>query len=324
MMRHKIKFLILILALTLSTTLVSARAELSEGIGVDIVKPSNQIDSAQTYFDLDITDIIEQQTLTVYVDNHETREMELKIRVTDAYTNMNGEIDYHPNDNKDVSMKYGLTDLIKDYPKKIKVPKQSRVPITFTLQKPIDLERGEILGGIYLENVLEDKPQKDMITNNFAYVKGVRLLNEKVLKKVKLNLTNARVIEFQRKKVVAVNFQNKNAKIIKGMKSDVEITNKKTKENFHSTVDNIDMAPNSNADLVMFKEADELESGEYLVQITNIYKDQTLKFELDLIVNNNKKVIKRDDTLLYVIAGAVLLLLITSGVALYRRNKKNY
>lgn len=92
-----------------------------------------------------------------------------------------------------------------------------------------------------------------MVTNNFAYAKGIRLLNGKVLKNMSLNLTSARVIDFQRQKVVAVNYENRNEKIIKGMKSDIEIINKQTKEKFHSTVDRIDMAPNSDADLVTLK-----------------------------------------------------------------------
>lgn len=52
---------------------------------------------------------------------------------------MNNEIDYHPNNNIGGTLKYGLADLIQDYSKKIKVFKQSRIPITFHLNKPYDL-----------------------------------------------------------------------------------------------------------------------------------------------------------------------------------------
>lgn len=322
-MRHRIGFLILICAFILSPNLVSAQTGLTDGIGVDIVKPHNQINKLQTYFDLDITKNINEQDLIVYFDNHEKHEMELSIKVTNAFTNMNNEIDYHPNNNRGGTMKYGLTDLIQDYPKKIKVPKQSRTPITFHLNKPYDLDEGEILGGIYLENIMGDDSQEDMITNNFAYVKGVRLLNGKILKKIALNLTNARVINFQRQKVVVVNYENRNEKIIKDMRADVQIINKQTNEKFHSTVDRIDMAPNSNADLVVFKEADQLDAGEYLVKISNYYQDQQLDFELDLTVKNNKKVVKPDYTLIYVAGAIGLAIIVVVGTKLYRR-KKNY
>ncbi|WP_430602003.1 hypothetical protein IGJ02_002193 [Enterococcus sp. DIV0724b] len=300
--------------------------------------PENQIDKSQTYFDLKMKPGQEQE-LTLNVANSGDKEITLNIIPNVATTNQNGVIDFSEENRKiDSSLIHPITKLIKGEQKVKLAPKEKKL-VTFKVKMPEEKIQGKIVGGFY---VYKDEAESNngkseggvQITNKYAMVIGIQLIEEEstISAELKLNTIQPSLINYRT--AVTANLQNIKPTFVNDLKVVAKVSKKGSNEILHQTTKaDMAMAPNSNFDFPISWDNQELLPGKYILDIVATTKDNEWKFseEFEISAQEAKKlteeaieVKKAPDYLLIggIIAGAVLLLILIIVLVIIAYKKK--
>ncbi|MGX7419385.1 DUF916 and DUF3324 domain-containing protein [Carnobacterium gallinarum] len=302
-MYKKIKSIWLIGILVLMMTVASIHpikveaADQGMSFSVSAIRPDNQIDKEQSYFDLKMTPGQEQE-IEVQMTNSSDREITVEVGVNAAITNSKGVIDYSWNlentlelakeNNKDkknepIDVKEIVYDSTLKYPipdittseKEVKIPAKSDFTYKIKIKMPKESFDGVILGGIRFTE--KDDPNKKtegqkgvQIENKFAYAIGL-LLREtetKVAPDMKMAKDKIKPASLNGHNAVLINLQNTEMAMMRDLSVDAKIYKKGASEVLHEATQNsLKMAPNSNFNYAVDWSNQALKAGTYTVKL---------------------------------------------------------
>lgn len=287
------------------------------GFTVEPVIPDNQIDKDATYYHLAVEPDKEQE-ISIKVKSLAKEAVTVDIGVTNAVTSTSGVIDYgQEKPVLDESLKVPLTTMVS-IPKDeehVTVQNFEEKTVKITIHPPKEDFSGIKLGALTFMKA-EDKNAKKRagISNRYGYKVGLILSEDRTtynegadlkLKKIQPGLDNGM-------KMININFQNPEPKILPKLKIEAKMTKKGSKEVLkeHELTDR-SLAPNSNYNFGVPWGMDPITPGDYTMHIVAQSGDRTWKWDEDFTISAadadkvNKKSVNK-----YTIAKKMLILII--------------
>lgn len=342
---------LIVLFCNLSATSVLAN---EFNFSVEPVQPETQVDKEQTYFDIKVTPGKEQE-LVIHMRNDTEKEVKINPSIAPATTNMNGVVEYSPNDIAiDQTLTHNLEEIVTTE-KEIVIPKRSTYDLKLTVTPPNESFAGVIAGGITLKEEVEELEEEEenglAINNEYSYVVGIVLhsdSSEKIapvlnVKKVYPSQVNAR-------NVIITDFQNPQPDYLNTVTILSEITRVGSQTPIiEQEKQHMQMAPNTTFSYPVSQEGKKLQAGKHQAHII-VYANQSKdgqhehgkdeeghpiryqnkwEFTEEFVISKekarefNKKdvTIKQDYTMWYIIGG--LILIIVALLIWMYRTKKN-
>lgn len=240
---------------------------------VDPVKPKTQVNKKVTYFDIAVKPK-EEQVLKVKLRNDTAKPVDVDAVVNTTTTNLNGVVEYSPNNIKnDKTLKYDIKDLV-EFPKDITIPKQSEKTVEFKVNAPSEAFDGVISGGITFKDKDKTKDDKKAgsglsINNEFSYVVAMVLHSKDTKIEKELKLLDVYADQVNVRNTIRLKFQNPQPVFLNNLRYKAEIT----KENdstvlYHTEKKGMQVAPNSNFSSPISLEGDKLNPGKYTAKVT--------------------------------------------------------
>lgn len=351
-MKKKLLFLVFIVATFLALPTTGKAAEFNFAVKAEI--PENQINKDVSYFDLKL-DKGAKQTLTVDMRNDTDQEVLVDVAIASATTNINGVVEYSPNDIKPAkSLQYDIEDYVK-VPENVKIPAKGSTKLNLEVSMPDQSFDGVMVGGItfkeHQDKTAEEKQGKGVsIDNKFSFVTGLVLQQntnkvnpEVVLHDVKPNQLNFR-------NVIMATFENTQPTFINSMVVDAKVSKKgEDKPLYKLTKVGLQFAPNTSFDFPISLEGDSLEPGTYVAEYEiygnksedgqfsfnvaegatkfanhwTLKKEFTVKAEVAKELNQKDVTIKKENNWwIYALIALVILLIIIVSVLLFIVLKK--
>ncbi|MGM0213397.1 WxL protein peptidoglycan domain-containing protein [Enterococcus sp. AZ109] len=264
------------------------------GFAAGPILPANQLDNS-SYFNL-LVKPGEKQKVQIQLENYDDQSKTIVVTPTTAFTNKNGQLDYSISNHTPLSGPNFRE--ITSSPQTIRLnPKETRI-VTFTLSLPQKSFSGLLLGGVHIQETT--KQAEEGLQQDFSYIIGVMLREEKTLPEPELQLTQVSAVENQ----LAVRLKNPTGALLSRYKLTGSLE-KSNDESVSLTPQTISIAPNDSFDLLLPAQST-LESGSY-----------TLRLELDgeRKFNFNKRIsIDRTDGMLTISPWFPLTYLLISGL----------
>lgn len=291
----------------------------SPQLSIKSVLPDNQTNKSLGYFDLKITPGL-KQNLLLKVKNNGDKPLKIDVNLTDAYTTLNGDIDYSRIDTKGKSSSnISLKNIILPDINHIELAADQETNIILHMTIPDNIPQGCILGGImFKENIQSDtvKSKNQTVSNQFAYVKGIKL-NYGKIPESSLKATNARLSKIQYKPTVLFTFTN----VAQALVSGIQLKEKLEKVGVDKAISTdklkVSMVPCGITTLPMKVSQKTLSPGEYklMLDIKNKESDkyQTLYFKVNQIQSKKYQAVPtqvKHYIPKWIIAIAVILVLI--------------
>ncbi|WP_137625428.1 DUF916 and DUF3324 domain-containing protein [Lactiplantibacillus pingfangensis] len=310
------------------------------GFSVVAKRPTNQLDSSHSFFDLKMQSG-QTQTLKAVIYNVTKHELKIKMGIHTAYTNTNGVIEYvNPGKTFDSSMKYQLGQLTQvKRTDVVIVPPNSAKVVEAEVKIPRTNFQGVMLGGWYFEKD-DDKVTSTVsgamtVRNHYSYVIGLKYTMGEVPKpelklgKVAPGLANAR-------QAVVTELRNVSAVLVPAVNLETTITHKATGKVVKSAKrSNVQLAPNTVFKQPILTGTAGLIAGQYRLRLVAKNKDHRWVFQKDFTITKlaAKETAKRSvenkglNPMWLVAAGAMGMLLLGSLILwlwhLVKKNKRN-
>ncbi|AMP19941.1 hypothetical protein AZF37_00975 [endosymbiont 'TC1' of Trimyema compressum] len=320
-------FFFLILFFPLSAILGNDTAFVSE-----IIQPDNQISKSASFFDLDINSV-KQQELEILLTNKTNKQLVLEGAVTNAWTTINGVIDYSSTEYPlDSTLKNPLSSLLVLNSKEIVIPPMEQIRVTATLNIPDNIHEGVVLGGIQFceKGDSFNNPNESSVYNKYAVVKGVKLTKGEI-PNPNIEISNAKVSQLRKIPAITVNIKNTEATMIGEMSFKTEVRKENSQEILQSDETKpVQMAPNSNVDLPIYWKDTTIQPGKYTVHATVEIAGKTWDNNLNFTVDDktSKKIANAEkpvDNVLTICVVIIVVLILLSSILAYlliRKNKK--
>ncbi len=331
MLKKQLFILLSIPILLLSLSHSAFASELN--FSVSAVIPDNQVDTKQSYFDLNMKPN-QEQTLEITMRNDTKEDVVIETNVNTAMTNNNGVIDYSQTEfERDPSLEVDMVDLV-DYEKEVTVKANSSMTYPIKVKMPEEEISGILLGGIHFQEKEEEKPEdeKAQIENKFAYVIGLKMAMNDIEVEPSLELNEVKATQLNYRNAVTANIQNTEPTIISPLEIEAKVFKEKGKDPlFTSENKDVGMAPNSNFDYAINWDNQEFKAGKYRLELTAKSEDDEWSWEEFFTIesdeakelNEQAVEIEKDYTMWYIIGGIVLLLILLGFVYWLGTRKKS-
>ncbi|WP_225047932.1 DUF916 and DUF3324 domain-containing protein [Lacticaseibacillus kribbianus] len=188
--------------------------------------------------------------LVVAVANLADAPKNLRLQVTDAFTQPNGEVGYTPGGTTDPAAKYQLSKLSSP-PVDFTLAAHQGREVTITVALPPAAFDGQILGGIYVEDLADygGSGSGMAVANHFAMMVAIQMQNSPKLVAPHLNLGQVTVGTQDNAPAVLATLQNDRARLFGKLAITAKVTPAgKTKATVTRSVTNYAMAPTSHLD----------------------------------------------------------------------------
>ncbi len=323
MMRRLIGIVVMMMSMT-GIYLAGSQLALAEemSFSVEAKLPDNQRDKSKTYFDVRVQPGKDQE-LAVELKNNTDEEVTVLIQTNTAITNMNGIIDYGVTEPKlNATLASAFSDIAKVEPEVTLAAKEVK-KINVNVSVPPTAFSGIILGGLHFSEKEKEGDKKAeagvQIENKFAYVIGVRLSENDEPVESDLELLAAKAGQRNFRNTILASLQNPTPRIIGDMKvtADVYAANNLEAPIFHSTQQDLNMAPNSDFDYGIEMSNKAYKAGKYVLKMLVEADGKSWNFEkkfeikADEAKKFNDKAVElaeeSNDNLLYIIIGGVVL-----------------
>ncbi|OJG69367.1 hypothetical protein RV11_GL002886 [Enterococcus phoeniculicola] len=325
---------------------------------VSPVIPENQIDKNKTYFEL-LMKPDQAQTVEVELRNSTDKEVKVGIHVASATTNLNGVVEYSPNEIKaDESLKYNLKDLV-EVEEEVTLKPKSVVNVPLKITMPKDSFDGILAGGITFKEIVSEKAKTEKneetgmaIKNEYAFAVGLVLKETDVEVKPDLNILEINASQVNVRNVINVGFQNPAPVYLNQLRMNHEVTKQGESDVLYkSSAPRMQMAPNSNFEYPIALNGEKLQAGKYLLKtvaygglsdsgkyevkdeegntVRYLYKwtfEKEFEIKKEVADKLNAKDVsieKEDFPWLYVIIGALILLIAILLLILFLKRKKD-
>lgn len=331
--------LLLILPMGLNVQAATTTNNVKYSVSPELL--GNQIDKTISYYDLKMAPN-QKEAIKFKINNNDSQSHNYSVLVNRATTDPNGVIVYNehgvPADN---NLKYNIENLV-DYPKEVTVPANSSKEVTINLTMPDGNFKGELLGGIFVEenNQVSKKIVKGVsLKNKYNYVLGLQLQensdNTKPdLKFIKAYQTTTNTNQIQ----IDGEMDNDVPRLEKNVSVSAKVTPKNSdKVLLSSSRSNMSMAPNSDFDYPVNVNTEmgtnknkRLKPGTYTMYLDvkanggqNLWKLQrNFTITKGQSAKLNKKIPNRSNNL-WIILGVLLLIIVNAAAVIrYYRNKR--
>lgn len=306
----------------------------SPELSIETVLPDNQINKKVTYFDLNISPNL-QQNLVLKVKNNGSNPLNIDVDITDGYTTFNGDLDYSITDtSKKISAPLSIKELIVPDKREINLGAKEEQEVSLKVSIPSDIQEGILLGGVRFSQHKEsgdDNSEKESVSNQYAYVKGIQLTYGKV-PNVKLESDNARLSNIQHNPTVLFDISNKTASLGLGIQLKTRVEERNSGKVIANDTSKIDIAPYANVTLPVKIGEEKLPAGEYKLIINlqgkGIEEEQVLYFKVTKEESQKTKEVasqvERYIPTWIIIVGILflLLLLVLIVIIIYQRKKR--
>lgn len=315
------------------TIMVQANGEGTTQIKAII--PDNQIQDNIGYFDLMMVPG-QKQTIEVELDNSSSEEKNYFIHITPATTSDGGTIDYsNLEPTLDESVPFDFREIATLEKEKYVVPPNSKIRVPIQLSMPEEAFEGRLLGGIYSyvesddeESMDEALQVKNKVSNSIAIV--LRVGDSPVTP----NLVLKQIIADSRNTfpIIEVNLQNPTPTIIGGLSIDSTVY---YEDNLYieNHSENMIMAPNSNFDYGLPLDGQEIQPGNYRLEMTASSGEHTWEFSEEFAIDSqtanhlNENIVfeveKDNHYLYYIIFGLIILIVMILLVFFIKKYKKS-
>lgn len=325
------------LTLLLTWMLILPLAVQAEGenvsYSVEALIPENQIDQRQSYFDLNMKPN-QKQELAVLIHNNEHEEITVLLSVNNATTNSNGLVIYEEKEEFDPSLKVPLNEILRFKEEEVTIPAGKSKTVTAELEMPEEEYDGIILGGFQFEKVMEEEEASEgvNIQNKYVYVIGVQLSENRDEVLPDLHLNSIRPNLVNHRTAVVANIQNSEPVLIKNMKVNASVYKKGKKDVLkEKKQEEINMAPNSNMDIIIDWDNKALEPGTYLLEMEALHEEEIWKWKEEFVIEKedakdlNKNAIELDDNKMgtWLLIGIIILLIVVIILLIYIRKLKS-
>lgn len=329
--------LLIMLAFLFSPILVSAEENLSFYVTPEF--PESQVEGSGRYFDLN-SEPGSTEELTLKIQNANDQAKTIEITAHTAFTNVQGVVEYGKDAEKvDPTLPYSLADLIEP-PVPIELAGNETKTVKVMLNMPKEAFSGFLAGGLRIAEVKE-KPQETetsgegvAIKNEFAYVIGVVVSNDRSAVKPDLDLLDVFADQLNYRNVISANLQNFTPTFVNHL--EVEATVQKEGENdilYRAKQEQMQMAPNSNFNFPISLEGDRFRSGDYVLKMTARSGEEEWQWERKFTIEAdtaralNQQDVTIDTSLNWwhvaAISLIILLLLIIVWLLIKKRRPKN-
>jgi len=278
--------------------------------------------------------------LTLKIQNANDQAKTIEITAHTAFTNVQGVVEYGKDAEKaDPTLPYSLADLIKP-PVPIELAGNETKTVKLMLNMPKEAFSGFLAGGLRIAEVKE-KPQETetsgegvAIKNEFAYVIGVVVSNDRSAVKPDLDLLDVFADQLNYRNVISANLQNFTPTFVNHL--EVEATVQKEGENdilYRAKQEQMQMAPNSNFNFPISLEGDRFRSGDYVLKMTARSGEEEWQWERKFTIEADKaRALNQQDVTIdtsinwWLVAAVILilfLLLIIVWLLIKKQRAKN-
>ncbi|BAO08618.1 cell wall surface anchor family protein (plasmid) [Enterococcus mundtii QU 25] len=329
--------LFIVLSFFFSPILVSAEENLSFYVTPEF--PDSQVEGSSRYFDLN-SEPGSTEELTLKLQNSNDQAKTIEITAHTAFTNVQGVVEYGKDAEKaDPTLPYSLADSIEPLAP-IKLAGNETKTVKVTLNMPKEAFLGLLAGGLRIAEVKEETKETESsgegvaIKNEFAYVVGVVVSNDRSAVKPDLDLLDVFADQLNYRNVISANLQNFIPTFVNHL--EVEATVQKEGESdvlYRAKQEQMQMAPNSNFNFPISLEGDRFRSGDYLLKMTARSGEEEWQWERKFTIDvDEARALNREDVtlqkginwwLVVAISLVILLLVIIVWLLIQRRKEKN-
>lgn len=320
-----------------SASASAKKSDLSDqtGFTVEAIQSDNQIDKDFSFFYVR-TKPLEEQKLRVKVISKRKKASKVKITLTNAVTNITGQIDYGQEKAiLDSSLKLPLTDFVTLGEEEITVANNEEKIVEITVKPPKASYKGVRLGAVMFTSLDASKKSSSGVKSTYGYKIAI-MTSEDLLPynegaridyiKVKPRLQNGQ-------KVVAMTIRNPEPFVLENLAVETKLRKKgESKVLASNSLANMKFAPNSSFDFLTYLGMEDLAPGKYVINSVATDGNQEWVWEKEFTisrkqaedVNKNAAYKLRLPSLYKILAG--LLLLVSSvnvGYLFYRRRREN-
>ncbi|MGL5042376.1 MAG: DUF916 and DUF3324 domain-containing protein [Culicoidibacterales bacterium] len=300
--------------------------------------PNNQKDVSKAYFDI-VLSPLQEQTLELVINNSGDQVMQAKVEVFDATTGDNGTLVYTEQKGKDESLQNPLTELSVVETPMLEIAARSSQIAKIKITMPQKGYNGDRLAGIVVKaQTLTNKEvakegQGVSIGNEIEYVVGLKVsqVDNKVTTNLNYRGTKAKLKDY--KTSLGANIQNDQAIIMKGAKITGTIYEKNgTKSLATADLTNVDIAPNSNFDVIYDWDNKAIKQGDYRISMRAEYLDKVWEwnesFRIDEAANEvNESAFELKQglpmwLLIIIISASVLIVIIIFWLIIFFKKRK--
>lgn len=264
----------------------------SVGFTVESVKPNTQVDKSMTlyYFAVEPN---KAQTLQLKIISQQKEKKSVKITVTDAVTNKNGNIDYgQETPTLDESLKNPVSSIVKvkDGMETVNVENFEEKIVELEVMPSSEVFEGVKLGAV---RILAESDEKDKgtITNKYGYTIAMMLTEDRDdyksggdlrLKKISTGIEDG-------KKVVKVPLQNYKPKVMKDVDVSGYVTKKGDSKKITSKkIESVEFAPNSWLPFNVSLGLEALTPGTYTIHVKATKDEKDWSWEEDFEISESK------------------------------------
>lgn len=304
------------------------------GFTVEPIIPDNQIDKDATYYHLAVEPNKEQE-ISVKIKSMMSEPVTVDLGVTNAVTSNSGIIDYgQENPVLDESLKVPLTTMVS-IPKDeehVTVKNFEEKIVKIKIHPPKEEFSGIKLGALTFMKAEDTKNKKRAgISNRYGYKVGLILSEDRTtynegadlkLKKISPGLDNGM-------KVININFQNPEPKILSKLKIEAKMTKKGSKEVLKEReLTDRSLAPNSNFNFGIPWGMDPITPGDYTMHVVAQSGDRKWKWDEDFVIDSaeankvNKKSVNKF-TITKKMLILIIVVLILNAILLVLRMTKS-
>ncbi len=256
--------------------------------------PDDQVHKDVSYFDIKM-DRGAKQTLHVDLRNDTDNEVEVDVGIASATTNINGVVEYSPNDIKPAkSLAFNLKDHVKA-PSQIKIPAKGNTVLNLDVTMPDAALKGQMAGGITLkEHQTEDQANKEKgkglsINNRFSYVIGLVLQQTTLPVAPELKLNTVKPSQVNYRNVISASLENITPTFINKVAIDANVRAKGAKKVLYRVKkEGMQLAPNTTFDFPIALAGKALEPGTYIAQL-EVYGNQSSDGKVTRQINSAKQ-----------------------------------
>jgi hypothetical protein len=300
--------------------------------------PDSQVDEGKGYYDLNLAPN-QKETLRLEIGNTSTEPIRVQVTPHTAYTNVLGNVEYGKDAQEaDPTLVYSLADLMKSSDV-IELAGNETKTVEIPLQMPEEAFDGFLAGGLRIAEVKEETQETEAsgegvaIKNEFAYVVGVVVSNNRDSVKPELELMDVFADQLNYRNVISATLQNFTPTFVNQLT--VEATVKRAGENdvlYKAEKEMMQMAPNSNFNFPISLEGDRFRSGNYVLELTATSGENEWSWTREFTIEADEaRKLNREDVMIdssinwWLVVTLVLfaVLLLITGWWLIKKRKEN-
>lgn len=300
--------------------------------------PSSQVDESKGYYDLNLAPN-QKEILRLEIGNTSAETIWVQVTPHTAYTNVLGNVEYGKNAQEaDPTLVHSLADLMESSTV-IELAGNETEIVEIPIQMPEEAFEGFLAGGLRIAEQKEETETTDetegegvAIKNEFAYVVGVVVSNNRDSVQPELELLDVFADQLNYRNVISATLQNFTPTFVNQLA--VEATVKQAGENevlYKAEKKMMQMAPNSNFNFPISLEGDRFRSGNYVLELTAISGENEWSWTREFTIEADEaRKLNREDVMIdtninwWLIGGTSLVVILLAIIIwLVIRSKKD-